>query len=279
MAFRSIAQANVAGGSASTNPGLPTGSVAGDTLIAYYTSDGTGGGNLLPTGFTLGSNDNVTNGDAQTLGWGWKVAVGSDATTFANTGASAFGCFIAAYSGRVTVSPVETSSVNNPNLVTPPSSPVTVTGTGVTTANVDDIVFLASVDTNGLNGTWSPGGSLNTRGTIPAASSFSAAAFYDFTQSSSGATGNQTATWTQSGAFGNITGYVVALKPAGGGATFPPVPGSPNVMPGFQQHNALMVNKGKRNARVWMGGNCYRGYRAHVLTTPRLTNQRIQLIN
>jgi hypothetical protein len=221
MAFRSITQANVAGGSSGTDPGLPAGTVAGDTLIAFYTSDGSGGGNLLPAGFTLGSVDNVTNGDAQTLGWGWKVSVGGDATAFVNTGSSAFGCFIAAYSGRVTVSPVEASSVNNPNLVTPPNSPVTVTGTGVTTILPDDIVFLASADTNGANGTWAPGGSLNTRGTIPSGGSFTAAALFDFTQSGAGATGDQTAVWTLASAAGNPTGYLIALKPA---AAPPPVP-------------------------------------------------------
>jgi hypothetical protein len=34
----------------------------------------------------------------------------------------------------------------------------------------------------------------------------------------------------------------MALHEPGAAPTFPPVPGSPNTIPGFQQHNALMVN-------------------------------------
>ena len=58
--------------------------------------------------------------------------------------------------------------------------------------------------------------------------------------------------------YGAITGNtVISASPFGGpnimtifgasfyiasASSFPPVPGSPYVMPGFQQHNALMVN-------------------------------------
>jgi hypothetical protein len=40
----------------------------------------------------------------------------------------------------------------------------------------------------------------------------------------------------------NYNTAIVVFNLASGAPSFPPVPGSPNVMPGFQQHNALMVN-------------------------------------
>jgi hypothetical protein len=49
-------------------------------------------------------------------------------------------------------------------------------------------------------------------------------------------------TWSIGGTAVQYAASAVVFLAASGGSSFPPVPGSPNAMPGFQQHNALMVN-------------------------------------
>lgn len=189
----------------------------GDVLIAIWTQDGNAT-LTKPTGWTQVRTDHVSNGDVQTMAWAWKVSTGSDSFTFTGSNGSSMAGSVASYSGRDGTTPVEISSGNNPNLSTPPNSPVTLTGTGVTTStNGCDIVMMGSVDSSGFSGSFTAGGSLTLRTSTGTGLSFSTSALADYNQTSAGATGDQTMTWTLASTHGNFVAYLVALKPSSGG--------------------------------------------------------------
>jgi hypothetical protein len=216
MAYRSSATT----GTDNTNSLVataPAGIVSGDILIAGLTQDDTGSTIGAPSGWTVVSTQNVTNGDTSTFAWAWKLAGGSEPGTYTFTGTAGanMAAVIAAYSGRNS-SPIETSTTNNPNSASPPSSPVTVTGTGFTTANIDDIVWIGGLDTNGGDGSWTAPSGMTLRTEVSGAGNFTAMGLCDATQGSAGVVANQSGTWTLSAASGNYVAFLIALKPPGG---------------------------------------------------------------
>jgi len=220
MAYRSSAPTE-SDNSNSLVATAPAGIVAGDILIAGITQDDTGVTFGAPSGWTIVSTQNVTNGDTSTFAWAWKLAGGSEPGTYTFTGTSGFNmaAVIAAYSGRAS-SPIETSTVNNPNSGSPPSSPVTVTATGFTTSYIDDIVWICGVDTNGGDGSWTAPSGMTKRSEVSGSGNFTAMAICDFSQSSAGVVADQSGTWTQSSAAGNFVGFLIALKPSSAPAPF-----------------------------------------------------------
>jgi hypothetical protein len=209
--FRSASQNHVDSANSVTVT-APAGEASGDTLVAVVTQDGTGATLGCPTGWTLQHTDNITHGDQQTVALCTKIAAGSDSFVFTGSTGNNIAACVAAYSGGNLTTPIETFSSNDPDTGTAPTSPVTVTGTGITTSNTDVIVWLASVDTNGLDGVYTAPSGMTLRTSTPNSDSFNSCGLADLSQSSSGATGNEAGTWTLTGAQGNYVAYVVAIK-------------------------------------------------------------------
>jgi hypothetical protein len=197
----------------------PAGTIAGDVVIGLFSADNSLGQNIaFPPGWTQVRSDAITNGDNQVISWGWIVSTGSESYAFTNsTGGSDNAVLLASYSGD-SGTPIDiTPSFNNPDLVTPPGSPVVCTGLSITPVdNGCDIVMLAGVDTNsGAASTFSASGSLNLRAST--GTDLATGAIADFNQATAGATGNQTITWTSAGSVGNFVAYLIALKPLASG--------------------------------------------------------------
>jgi hypothetical protein len=224
VAFRSSSTQSAAGAGGVIAVPAPAGIVAGDLLLLVWSQD-TPGQTLTATGWTQGHIDSVTNGDGQTMGWWWRAATGTDNFSFTSSStANNQSICAAAYSGVDNVTPFDgvTPSFNNPNLVSVPNSPVTATGTGVTTNTAgDQIVMLAGLDASGNNDNWAANGSLALRQQALSTNQFSTCAIADLNQASAGASGNQTMTWTSSGNNGNFVAYLLALKPAAVGSPGP----------------------------------------------------------
>ena len=233
MAFRNASTAYTSGSNSLTGT-APSGTTAGDVLIAIFSQDGSGATLTFPTGWTKVRTDNITNGDQQTVAWGWKIATGSDSYAFTGSTGNDIGVCIAAYTGRDGTTPVEISTVNNPNSASPPTSPVSVTATGLTTSNIDDIVYLGACDTNGGNGLWTSPAAMTLRTETTNSGSFCALMIGDFSQSSAGVVANQTGTWTNGTNQGNPLAYLVALQPSGGG-------GGSNVLQPWQQLGGMGI--------------------------------------
>jgi hypothetical protein len=195
----------------------PAGYAAGQILLGVFTSDLAGDTLSFPSGWTQVRTDSITNGDSQTVSWGWTVATGSDSFAFATSGGYNSSVSIAAYADCDTTAPIEDSSADDPDNSSPPGSPVTVTALGLTTANADRIVWAGAIDTNGQNGLWTPPSGMTLRTQTQDAYNggyFASSAIADLAQAAAGATGDQAGTWTQSGAAGNPVAYLIALKGA-----------------------------------------------------------------
>jgi hypothetical protein len=152
MAYRSHAYGT--GTSATPSVAVPSGVASGDIIILICTIDSTTAdfeGADYPASFTELHDINVT-AEGQSVSVSWKRASGADTGTydFGNVGASGdWICAALAFSGRhATNAPTSTSNIQN----TPQVNPVTVTATGVTAVEGDDLVFISAPDvTSGPN--------------------------------------------------------------------------------------------------------------------------------
>lgn len=222
-AFRSAATSNQLGSLPVTSftATAPSGYAAGDILVAMANVDGGAQTVSCPTAWTKVRQDQVTNGDGQTMALCWKVAAGGDSFLFNFTvNNDEIEVSVAAYTGRNTTTPLDvTPTGNNPNSVSVPTSPVSVVANTLTSVqNGDDIVYLGGVDVNTVGGgTWSAPSGMTLRTSSASgnnSTSFCQTALADLHQTTAAATGNKTGTWTNSGDSGNFVGYLVALAPA-----------------------------------------------------------------
>lgn len=217
MPYRSssIAQTNTT----TCAPAAPSGYQAGDVLVAIATNNSQTGVIAFPSGWTQVRSDSAAILDGLTASWGWKVATGSDSFSWTLTGSRDFGVIVAAYTGINTSSPIDTSSINGP--VAFAASPVSVTANGVTTAGLDDVIALVSgAPAGGFGaGSWAapPAMTLRQGSAFSGTGDFAMSSLSDFTQVSSGATGNQTGTWVSIGGNMGYFAYLVALSPASSG--------------------------------------------------------------
>lgn len=217
MPYRSssIAQTNTT----TCAPAAPSGYQAGDVLVAIATNNSQTGVIAFPSGWTQVRSDRAAIQDGLTASWGWKVATGSDSFSWTLTGSRDFGVIVAAYTGINTSSPIDTSSINGP--VAFAASPVSVTANGVTTAGLDDVIALVSgAPAGGFGaGSWAapPAMTLRQGSAFSGTGDFAMSSLSDFTQVSSGATGNQTGTWVSIGSNMGYFAYLVALSPASSG--------------------------------------------------------------
>lgn len=146
MAYRDSTTAS--GNSDTPSVAVPAGVAIGDIVILACAIDAlaavfeTGD---WPTGFTeLAEVDITTDGQSAAVGWKRLTAADSGSYTFAALGATAdWICQATALSGRhASNPPVATSNVQN----TGQSDPITVTATGVTAVEGDDLVWISAPD-------------------------------------------------------------------------------------------------------------------------------------
>lgn len=186
-----------------------------------------------PTGVALTGGSGWTlfdspacSGDGGSIWYYYKIAGASEPSTyqFTYTGAAtrcAYAC--AAYSGVDTTTPLAASLVTNPNLGTPPSSPVSMAANAVTTtADNQTVLYGGFVDWNSSTacaftapteiGGFTERAKQNT-------ASFCNCVLYEGTKTAAGSTGTVTATGTLSGASGNYIAALVALNDAFTGQT------------------------------------------------------------
>lgn len=139
------------GSSNAPSVAVPSGVAIGDIVILVATIDASAANFQAgdwPTGFTeLQEADVTTDGHSAAIGWKRLTAADSGSYTFGNVGASADWIAQAyAFSGRhATNPPVATVNVQN----TGQTSPNTVTATGVTAVEGDDLLWVSAPDVTG----------------------------------------------------------------------------------------------------------------------------------
>lgn len=208
MAYRSSAKTQGLGPSlAATMPTI----VAGDILIACASTDTAA--SLTTSGSTWNALNTKTQAapDGQGYGLWWRQAAGGDTLTVGNGTAQDLTIFVGSWSGRSSSTPGFASTTNN---TTSNASVVTLTVTGVTAANGDDIIVIPLLDVTASN-VWafSTPASYTQRHTTTA--SWSQASFNTQDNVGAGATGNFSITATFAGGNAGWSGYVVNIAAGG----------------------------------------------------------------
>jgi hypothetical protein len=178
--------------------------------------------------YTTGFNDvyefaciNGTGGAGHTVTVSFGVTTGSIVLAFAE--------FTGVGAGTVDATPAGLSgsfgtSGTAPSITTTVANELVINGLSLYSGGSSGVASTGSGFTLAISYTSLLGAAISYA--IPASSSTAAADTY---------------TWT-GGNFFDAVGLSIIPASGGSSASFPPVPGSPNVLPGFQQHNALMVN-------------------------------------
>lgn len=137
-------------GNASTAT-VPSGVVSGDIVVCVVSIDDSGDSFTWPSGFVeLYDVDNSTDGHSHGVAWKRLTAAdsGSYTITHANGTGASFVTQCAAFSGRSSVSdPTASDNVSNASN----ASPVSVSATGVTAFEGDDILWIGALDTTVSN--------------------------------------------------------------------------------------------------------------------------------
>lgn len=176
-----------------------------------------GTGAFSGTGFTQGgthSANAISQGPKFNQQWFWKVATGSEPSTYTFTVGATFDAseaFCGAWTGRNTTTPV---TGNQATAAAGSSSPVSMALTGVTGAlSTDDaIVFALAAESTGV--TWS-GPSGYTAGPSMVTATPFGNAYFSF-QNAFAASGTQTV--TETGIGSDNIGFVISLAASSGGA-------------------------------------------------------------
>lgn len=228
IAHRATTSASFGSGTSNT-VGKPAGTVSGDYVGFQTVVDTSTTSASAPTGGSSwgtalgGGTQFVTNGDGQASTIFHKIAGASEPASYTiNPGTgSPQTAVCTAYSGVDAAITDATPVINNPNSVSVPSSPVTITWNSITTVTANAMVLLfATTDWNsGTACTYTDPASTNRR-VAETPANFTNGYLADFTQVSAGATGSKTGSSTRSGNVGNSISYTIALKPdAGSGST------------------------------------------------------------
>jgi hypothetical protein len=213
---------------------LPSGIVNQTLLKMIVTSDNVNTIFDTLAGWTLDRTDQITNGDKQQFWKYSRVSDGTDGTTVTLTAniAEFFGAVVDGFNGCDNTTGSfgageRDFSFNGTNSATPATSPVTLTGTSITPSAGDMLVYAGGVDCSGNNGTYSTPVGYGAPVQTPSGNQAASIMMSELIASASGATGNVTNTWTQSGNNGNFAIYLMALKQfvAPG-----PVPGTSNLL-------------------------------------------------
>lgn len=211
----------------------PAGVVQNDVQIAILASDG-GTPSTISGGATwtqIGTTQQISNGDTQNLAVYRQVAGAAEPASYTISGTTDFSVIIAAYIGVDTTTPIAAFGFTNPNSASPPSSPVSMATTAISTTAVNQtVVWAGTVDWNSTSvAAFTDPSSTNRRAAVTPAL-FSNAILCDFVQAASGTTGTITGVGTLSGGIGNFAAVLIALKDAASAAVL--VGSNPAIGPG-----------------------------------------------
>lgn len=219
MPFRSVSKVDTP----TTNPApaKPTGVVAGDFLIALCVLDTTNT-ITLPTGFTAFTGSPVSMGspDGLTCAAGWKIAGGSEPSTypFTTAGSNAIAA-IAAWSGIDNTTPIHKQATVK-TVTTAPTSPISMAPNAYAATTLTcDLVTLFGVDSTSSRD-WvitPPAGNTVRWDNITA--DFFEGGICSEDSIAAGATTAGTPVATSSGGAAGYTIFNVALANASGGGT------------------------------------------------------------
>jgi hypothetical protein len=204
MAISYIASSQAIVTGTSVAPAVPTGTVAGDVMIATVNVDAAVTISP-PTGWTAATPN--TSGSHQTARLFWKVATsGETATTFSHPGASvAMSAVVSTYRGVDNTTPMDSAGVASSN-----ASSLNVPAPSITTVTADAWVVWAGCYDSGTFAVTAPP-STNSRHQVASGYRSTIA---DYIMATPGATGIKTG--TASTARTSI-GSQVALRPDTGG--------------------------------------------------------------
>lgn len=216
MAFRSSNSAS--GNAASLDVTAPAGVASGDILIALWSQGGAGNATITwPSGFTeLASSNSATHFNTNRIAV--KVATGSEPASYTIGTSVSDLCVagVAAWSGRDTAAVLSAQTTLSEAAT---STPISVSLTGVTAANGDDIAWIAMrVPSAGGSlgaGLWTPPTSYTERIDVQA-TTYITASLASRDNVSAGATGAIVGTLNNADDSG-YAGFVVALPAAAGG--------------------------------------------------------------
>jgi hypothetical protein len=221
MAFRSAGTATSGAiATSSLTPGSPAGLAANDIIIVVVTGDASGNTYTYASGFTaLYPSTAISTPDGQTMGVGWKRAVGGDTLTVtrSTTGVSwvvqAF-----CWSGRdVTNPPVASTLASNS---ASNASPTTITANGVTAVLNDDLFWLGILDvtSSGASSLTQPTGYTSRATTADTVDGFNIFGAATKDAVAAGATGTVAGSMTHSGTSGWFAGLI--RIPAASGTSY-----------------------------------------------------------
>jgi|GEM_PF-2898654 len=241
---------------------VPTGVAANDIVIMTATVEvGAAFDPVdLPTDFTEIQENDVT-ADGQTMWLGWKRLTGADSGSYTFGSVTDGGsnrewiCQAYAFTGRDTTNdPVSTANVSN----TLNSDPVTVTATGVTALNGDDLLWISAPDVNSANvGDGHSAVPANFTELEDVENVWSNLAGANRDNVSAGATGNLSGT------------FELASNQAGWAAYLVRVPGDSLSID--QQAFRFRNDDGSESTATWLAAE-----NAHI-TQPMMTNTRLRL--
>ena len=222
MAFRSSAFASSS--SAGDITATPAGVTVDDYLSGIMVIDGFGGTITVPTSWTQRVNNDQANPNGQNMRYGDKIATGSDNFLWNFSGAADGAVINAAHSGRNTSAP--RTGVTGQQVTTLQASPMTVSHTGQTAAQGDDILYYSQTDQDVGTDQWS----YSTITDYTSRHNDSSHVWMCLTLQtrdnvSAGATGTLSSTCTRTvGSFNSGSGTIVAsIAAAGGGGGSSPM--------------------------------------------------------
>lgn len=212
MAQARVQSVSVQTGNATTiTVSLPTGTAAGDLLIAWHTSPTQG--LQLTSGFTNISN--MTGLEANFARASWKIATSGDVGTgsidFSANGSANQLCRLIRITGHRTSSPVGSPNESQ-------SSGATVTPASITYGSVDDTVIALGSSNNAdtWTGSAADGGATITEKADSTFTGCSSAA-YEVTRATAGETGVVTLTRSTTDSDANGTAFLITADSASGG--------------------------------------------------------------
>jgi len=217
MSFRSSSSVSITGSTAYTGT-KPTGSVAGDRLIAFLSWDASGAVATAPAGWTHLLSAITNAPDSQSYGlFEYRSSPGSESYAFTVPGAASGIIQVYAFTGRDSAfSAVLACSANESAAGV--ASPFSTTNGAVELEQGDDVLVLTALDQTVQTDTWSftgPGG--YTERQDVANSDWTTMSGYTLDNATAGSSGSLATTATRSAGTGNAdyVSVVLRLRPAG----------------------------------------------------------------
>lgn len=197
----------------------PVGLAADDIFVLVAGWDAYGTNVTWPSGFTEIQNSQISSPDGGRLAAAYKVATGSESGNLTQSGfisgQDSMAVTLLAFSGCDTAAPINASSTNNSTAGN--SSPVSVTGSTITTDAACDLLHCYMMDKYGsATITSTPASGFAQRSDLSASGNYSSIGTATKDGASAGATGSVTASVALSGGTSGWISFLIAIKKSGG---------------------------------------------------------------